>query len=212
MTIKDKNNCFRGCKFKSQKKNIGIALVPPPDKILGIVVSQDPPISWYKDVYKHSKKNSDKENQRLILFKSGIPRLLFNRITEFMGHRIEDEDEKYLRHMLFYKVYWTHLHKCFTGGSKKPLKFQPKNAEQCADWWLKKELGHVISNKTRFIIALGNIVKRTLEKQNISNKYRKLKFIKLPHPSGRNRKWNNKNDTVILEAIQDLLGLCKTVA
>ena len=101
--------------------------------------------------------------------------------------------------MLFYKVYWTHLHKCFTAGSKKPLKFQPENAEQCAKGWLEEEFSHVISNKTRFIIALGNIVKRTLEKQNISNKYREL-IIKLPHPSGRNRKWNDKEWYVVFTA------------
>ena len=208
----DKNNCPPACEFKS-KNNIEIALVPPPsNEILGIVVSRDPTIRW-SHFYKYSENESREDTRRKMLFASAIPNSLFNKIIEFMDNRIKDEDEKYLFDMLFQKVYWTHLHKCFTDESgERSIKFKNKNAIECSDKWLAEELNIAINDKTKFIIALGNNVQRWFEKQNISNKNRGLKIIKLPHPSGLNRKWNDKDDPVILKAIQDLLGLCKTVA
>lgn len=207
----NKNHCPPDCEFES-KENIGIAWVPPPHEILGIVVSQDPTIRW-SHFYKCSKNESREDSRRKMLFANAIPCLLFNRIIEFMDNQIRDEDEQYLFDMLFQKVYWTHLHKCFTDKSgERSIKFKNKNAIECSGKWLAEELNIAINDKTKFIISLGNNVQRWFEKQNISNKNKELKIIKLPHPSGRNRKWNNKSDPGILKAIQDLLGLCKTVA
>lgn len=209
----NKNNCPQNCEFKS--KDIEPALVPPPDEILGIVVSQDPTILW-SHFYKYSKNEYREDNRRKMLFASAIPYSLFNKIIEFMDGQITDEDESSLFDMMFQKVYWTHLHKCFTDGSeKKSLKFKPTNAKQCADWWLKKELGHVISNKTRFIIALGKPVHDWIEKNWNQRKNKGIKIINLPHPSGRNNRiWycSKKDKYRIKKKIKTLVELCKEIS
>ena len=46
-----------------------------------------------------------------------------DRVLQFMGDRINDNDKQCLFDTTFQKVYWTHLHKCFTDAQnefKKP--------------------------------------------------------------------------------------------
>lgn len=207
-TIK-KIKCPQECKFKS-KEHIEIAKVPPSKKILGVIISRDPTVRWLH-LYKYFSENEPQEDtRRKILFASAIPILLIYRVLEFMKKPINNKDEKNLFNMIFRNVYWTHLHKCFTDNSKIDLKFKPKNAKQCAKQWLKEELELAINNKTKFIIALGDEVKKQVKKWKKEGGGNKgLKIINLPHPSGRNRKWNDKNNKDISKSIKELLKLCR---
>jgi|GEM_PF-3784630 len=96
-------------------------------------------------------------------------------------------------------VYWTHYQKCPKYNTLK---------EECADHWLPYE---ILFFKPELIIAVGNRVKKWLKKYiensakleyfesheltlRFSNKHKNLhkcKIIVIPHPSGRNRYWNN---------------------
>lgn len=216
-TIK-KIKCPQKCKFKT--KGGKIAKVPPPKKILGVVISQDPTLRWWH-LYKYFSENEPQEDiRRKILFASAIPILLIYRVLEFMKKPISNKDEKNLFNMIFRNVYWTHLHKCFTDASeKKSLKFNPKNAELCANKWLKEELNIAINDNIKFIIALGNDVQKwTCEWREDYCKNKNIKIIYLPHPSpanvGRYLSWHPKepkNREKIEEQINCLLKLCKTV-
>lgn len=212
MTLKEcldkinKDECPQECEFK-QRKDIEIALISPPDEILGIVVSRDPTVRW-SHFYRCSKNEPREDNRRKMLFVSAIPYSLFNKIIEFMGEQITDENGKYLFDRIFQKVYWTHLHKCFT--DEKSFKFKPKNANKCADQWLRKELNLAINNKTKLIIALGNDVQKWVKTwKEKDGRDKAIKIINLPHPSGLNRKWNNKEDEDISKAIEKLTDLCR---
>jgi hypothetical protein len=214
MTLKEflskieKENCPPECEF-SCRNDIEIARVLPPDEVLGILVSQDPTISWLH-FYKNVNNEPQEHSRRQMLFASAIPKSLFNRIIEFMDKRINGEDEKHLFNILFKKVYWTHLHKCFTDGKgTRSIKFKPSNAKECAEKWLAEELNIAINDKIKFIIALGNNVHGWLKKQNITNRNREVKIIKLPHPGGLCRKWNNKADPEVSGEIEELLSLCR---
>lgn len=212
MTLKEflskieKKHCPPGCEF-SCRNDIEIALVPPPNEILGILVSQDPTIRW-SHLYKNVKNETREHTRRQVLFASAIPYSLFNRIIDFLGNQITGENEKQLFTLLFHKTYWTHLHKCFTDqSSKRSIKFDKKNAVQCAKKWLAEELAIAMNNKIKFIIALGNHVQDWLEKQNIMSRNREVRIIGLPHPSGLNRKWNYKDDPEISGGIKELFSL-----
>lgn len=205
-TIK-KEGCPQNCELKS-KKETEIALVPPPDEILGLLISRDPTTDWL-DTYRKNRKN------REALF-SAIPELLIKRIKKFTG-----EDINCVSELLYKNVYWTHLHKCFTDKSeKKSIKFEPKNAIQCADKWLAQELDIAINDRTKFIIALGNDVQKWIcEWREDYCQSKNIKIIYLPHPSlanvGRYFSWypNEQKDKEILKKrINILLKLCKTVA
>jgi hypothetical protein len=174
-----KDRCT-GCRFKLKKEP---ALVPPPDEIVGIIISQDPTVRWMP-FYKYLKNEPQKDIRRKMLFASAISLTLINRILEFRKG-IGQNTERRLFDVIFEKTYWTHLHKCFTDKSKEELDYKTKNAKACADNWLDDELGYAIGNKTRFIIALGKDVGKWLEKRE--NKWEhKVKIIYLPHPSGQN--------------------------
>lgn len=215
MTLKEylkevnKGKCPEECKFK-RRKDIKIALISPPDKISGIVISQDPTVRW-SHFYRYSKNELGEDTRRKMLFVSAILYLLFNRIIEFMDERITHEDGEYLFDRMFQEVYWTHLHKCFTDKSEeKSFKFERKNANECAGRWLTKELNLAINNKTKFIIALGNNVRKWVKTwKEKDGRDKMIEIINLPHPSGLNRKWNNKEDEDISKAIEKLTDLCR---
>ena len=180
----NKNDCPCSCKFRSEKE-IEIALVPPPDEILGIIISRDPTADWWY-FYKYLKTYPHEDIRRKMLFSSAIPLSLINKVLIFMKERIKENDEKNLFDLIFNKVYWTHLHKCFTDSTKDSLKFRGKNAKKCANKWLKDELRLTMANNdTKFIIALGNDVQRWLEGWKKTNGA-DIEIIKLPHPSGQN--------------------------
>lgn len=212
-----KNNCPQDCKFKS-KKDIEIALVPPPsNEILGILISRDPTVKWmkkYNDIKKEYKKESTIHTE---LFKTAIPKSLKNRIEKFMKEKINENDKKSLFDIISQKVYWTHLHKCFTDASgEKSLKFEPKNAKLCANNWLEEELRIVINNnKTKFIIALGNDVQEWVKKWREENedKCKSVEIIELLHTSGQNILiWNRtavKKIKETEEQVNKLVDLCR---
>jgi hypothetical protein len=209
MTI-NKNDCPPDCEFKS-KKNIGIAWVPPPsNKILGVIVSRDPTIDW---LYSYLSSEDEENTRRKILFASAIPLSLMTKVAIFMrGDRNFKNNEKCLFDVIFHKIYWTHLHKCFTETKNAP--FKGGNATKCADEWLKGELDLVINNKTKFIIALGNHVQRWVKKwKENEGRDRNIKIINLPHPSGQNNRiwYCSKKDeySELKREIRNLVKLCK---
>lgn len=181
----NKNDCPEECEFES-KKEIEIALVPPPKEILGIIISRDPTVDWWF-FYKYLKTYPQEDIRRKMLFSSAIPLSLINKVLIFMKEKIKENDEKNLFDLIFNKVYWTHLHKCFTDATKDPLKFKSKNAKKCADRWIVNELNIALNMNTKFIIALGNNVQKWLKKWKEENKINEaVKIINLPHPSGQN--------------------------
>ena len=203
----NRDKCPPKCEFR-QRKDVEFALIPPPDEILGIVISRDPTVSW---LYGYLKMENDLNTCRKILFASAIPLVLLTKVLIFMRGRIDENDKKYLFDKTFHKTYWTHLHKCPTDiTNKMSIEFKPKNANRCADQWLRKELNLAINNKTKFIIALGNDVQKWVKKwKDKDGKDKTIEIINLPHPSGRNRKWNNKDDKIISETVERLIGLCR---
>ncbi|KPL03388.1 MAG: hypothetical protein AMJ73_07330 [candidate division Zixibacteria bacterium SM1_73] len=116
----NKNRCPPDCEFKS-KKDIEPALVPlPPDEILGIIVSRDPTVDW---LYKYLKSENDENTRRKMLFASAIPLSLMTKVAIFMrGDKNFKNKETRLFDAIFHKVYWTHLHKCFTDTRNAPYK------------------------------------------------------------------------------------------
>jgi hypothetical protein len=204
----NKSNCPQNCEFKS--KDIEPALVPPPsNEILGVIVSRDPTVDW---LYKYLKSENDVNTRRKMLFASAIPLSLMTKVAIFMrGDKNFKNNEKCLFDVIFHKVYWTHLHKCFTDTKNAP--FKRRNANKCADKWLQGELDLVINNKTKFIIALGNPVKKWVKKwKENEGRDKNIKIINLPHPSGQNNRiWYGfkKDKYGIKKKTRDLIKLCR---
>lgn len=208
----NKNNCPKDCNLKGGK--IEPAWVPPPDEILGILISRDPTIRWY-NIYTTVKNKYKKDTARIELFKTAIPNSLKRQIEFFMNERIDKKDMNCLFDTLFQKVYWTHLHKCSTDTSgKHSLRFKVENANRCADKWLEEELHYAIGNETKFLIVLGK------EAQNWVRKWRRnkgrgqhIKVINLLHPSGQNNRiWRRsaiKEIEQTEKAIREWIELCK---
>ena len=152
---------------------------------------------------------------RTKLFKTAIPDLLKNRIEKFMGEEIDENDKKLLFDIIFQKLYWTHLHKCFTDASgKESSKFKIENANKCADHWLKEELNFTIGNKTKFLIALGREVQSWVRKwKENEGRDKNIRIIDLLHPSGQNNRiWHRSALEEIKkteEAIKELIERCK---
>jgi len=204
-----KSDCPQDCEHKFNKVK-EIALVPPPDEILGIIVSRDPTVDWLEHHYRKEMKS------RKELFDSAIPKQLFERINDFMANDITEEKKKHLYKFINKNIYWTHLHKCFTDKKgKKSIKFKNKNASSCADKWLTEELNIALKDKIRFIIALGNDVQKWIcEWREDYCKNKNIKIINLPHPSPANvgitSSWNpeTKDKVKIEKRINTLLELC----
>lgn len=179
--IETKDKCPEDCELKKYSE---IAVVPPPEEVLGIIISRDPTIDW---LYRYLKNESDKNVRRKILFSSAIPLSLLTKLLIFMrNNHLDENDKKCLFYVIFQKTYWTHLHKCLTDTNDKvSIKFKPKNANECAEQWLTKELELAINKKTRFIIALGKDVQTWVQKWK-QEKNKNIKVLNLPHPSGQN--------------------------
>ncbi len=202
-----KDNCPPNCRLS--REGVEIARVPPPNEILGIIISRDPPISWWH-FYRFAMAENQEDTARKMLYASAIPGLLMDRIWAFMGERINWSDLESLYNIVFKKVYWTHLHKCFTDKSQEKTVFKPRDATICANQWLKEELLLVITEGAQFILTLGREAQNWIEKwQKEAKESEKVKVIKLPHPSGLNRKWNNKNDKNILTQVRLLIDICR---
>lgn len=209
----DKSDCPDDCTFK-YKREIKIALVPPPDEILGVIISRDPTTRWYS-TYTDIKKNYEEETVRTKLFETAIPNSLKNQIEFFMKESIDKNNLDCLFDTLFQKVYWTHLHKCFTDASgKQSLKFNIETANQCADKWLKEELFYAIGNKTKFLIVLGKEAQSWVKKwKDKEGKDQNIKVINLLHPSGQNNRiWRRSAIKEIEQtenAIREWIELCR---
>lgn len=207
----NKDKCFEGCEFK-RRKDIEIALVPPPKKILGIIISQDPTTRWLD--YEEAKEKPE-NIRRKILFDTAIPLQVIKKIAIFMGR----ETAQIIKETMYKNMYWTHIHKCFTDKSGRvSIKYKYKNARHCANKWLADELNIAINNRPIFIVTLGKPVKKWIDawkEDNCENK--DVKVINLPHPSPANvgikSSWNpNTEDREEIEQqINNLLELCKAV-
>jgi hypothetical protein len=214
----NKDACPESCDLKGRRE-IEIVRVPPPDEILGIIVSQDPTVDW---LYEYLKNESDENIRRKILFASAIPLSLLTKVLIFMKNmnHIGENDKKCLCDVIFQQTYWTHWHKCLTDVTGEvSSKFKPKNGKECANQWLKEELDSAINNKTRFIIALGNHVQSWFRNEWDQAKNRNIKVINLPHPSGQNNpiwyrseKDEYKNKIINTQQwIRTLVELCKEI-
>ena len=186
----NKTDCPEGCKFKN-KNDLSIVLVPPPVNPKILLISRDPTLDFLS-LYEYSRHYNLQERRR-VLFAAGIPRLLILQITRFLGRR--DIKDFY---RIFEIAYWTHFHKC-------PTDEKNKFTTICANRWLKKEINNAKVDRIQTIVCLGKDVENWV-KSNIPNN---IKIINLPHPSGRSHKWNNKDDAKILEAIKELLHVCR---
>ena len=206
-----KSNCPQDCDF-TFKERIEIALVPPPDEIWGIVISQDPTVDWWL-IYKYLK-NENGNTRRKMLFASAIPVSLFIKVLRFMEGDITKDIGRKFFNVIIRKGYWTHLHKCFTDAKNVP--FKKGNAEKCANKWLEEELEYAIGNKTRFIIALGKPVQSWVQNWE-EGKNKGIEIINLPHPSGQNNPiWYRSQKDRYKERIEEterqirrLVELCK---
>jgi len=185
----NKKDCPQECEFKYKEiveKEIEIAKVPPPKEISSILISRDPTTKWIDEGYKKAMKTSGSE-RREMLFKA-IPKELIGQIEVFKGENI---DIKALRKFIYEKVYWTHLHKCFTDTKNK---FSCTNATRCADTWLKEELCIAMANNNiKFIITLGNDAYEWIRGWKDVNKI-KIEIIKLPHPSRQNNRYWHRSE------------------
>jgi len=204
-----KNNCPQDCEFKL-KEGIEIAKIPPPNEILGIIISRDPTLNWLEKHYREEKGNRKK------LFESAIPSLLIKRIKEFMDDRFKENAISYLSRLIYQNVYWTHLHKCFTDkSSRRSIKFKNKNANVCAAKWLVRELNIAVNDKTKFIIALGNDVQKWVRRWGEENRdtCNNIEIINLLHTSGQNNIiWKRTAITMIEKLgneITKLADLCE---
>ena len=199
----NKDKCPCSCEFQS-KRDIEIALVPPPKEISGIIISRDPTTKWIKK-YNEAMERTGAE-QRKMLFDTAIPQQLVKQIGEFKG----EKEKNLCKSFIYEKGYWTHLHKCFTDDKNK---FSCTNATRCADTWLTEELRIAIANNDiECIITLGNDVHEWIKGwKKINN--RDIEVIKLPHPSGQNnRYWHRtKKYEKIKEMDEEIEKLMKLI-
>ncbi|OFV68787.1 MAG: uracil DNA glycosylase superfamily protein [Candidatus Syntrophoarchaeum caldarius] len=214
----NKEECPEECIFK--QKSPKVAIIPPPNEILGIIVSRDPTFDWiknYEEAWKEYNETVNVENLRKKLFEA-IPKSLIERITTYKDKLNSTEEDIVCLHKMIYKnVYWTHLHKCFTNKRDKEYEFDNKNAIICGERWLAKELEIATNTKTKFIIALGRDVQRFVcEWREDYCENRDIKIIYLPHPSPANvgKYWSwcpkeERNKVRLTKRINNLLQLCK---
>ncbi|MCK4403603.1 MAG: hypothetical protein KAW02_00810 [candidate division Zixibacteria bacterium] len=197
----NKNGCPSDCVLK---KNGKIALIPPPDEILGIMISRDPTVRWLPQYEKY-------EGNREKLFETeAIPKLLIRRIAGFMKNYLTENDKEGLYATISQKTYWTHLHKCFTGAPKKGFtEFKHANAIKCADQWLSGELDHIINDKPKFILALGKDVEDWVKGWREKRKT-EIEIINLLHPSPQNNLiWTRKAKEIIKKTEESIWELMK---
>ncbi len=178
--------CPEKCEFVVTGKSKAIAhVIPPINDILGIIISRDPTIAWLSK-YKEAMSRPE-DLRRKILFDTAIPAQLIQKIKTFMKDKISDEKSICLSEMIYKRVYWTHLHKCFTDKGRESIPFKKKNAKECANRWLIDELDIAIDEQTKFIIALGIEVKEWISDwRGDYNKLNNIDIIYLPHPSPAN--------------------------
>ncbi|MFW9958693.1 MAG: hypothetical protein ACFFCT_11540 [Candidatus Odinarchaeota archaeon] len=217
------NSCPAGCTLKNRERDIEyyrqIVLVPPPDKFIGVIISQDPTVQWAA-FYKHTQR-MHKEQAQEILHASAIPFHLYFRISQFCEsdqelHYDEDKWDR-LYTLLLQKTYWTHLHKCFTKPNSK-FKYEASNAILCANQWLGKEFEVIRNSKgLRFVATLGNDAFYWLDNNRhslLSRNPSEIEHIRFFHTSRHNNAiWSgstkDKNQIYITrEAIKALLKYC----
>ena len=215
-----KKNCPNDCTFSLAKlRHIELAIVPPPEEIVGIIISRDPTVAWHY-FYEFSKREKLRRN---FLFVSAIPLAFLTKISIFMDDMINKEnnitkdDRQLLFEVILNKTYWTHLHKCFTNTKFNYSKFNNSNAKKCANTWLKDELDKAIGLKTRFLITLGNDVENWI---NSWKELRDIEVIDFIHPSNQNNRYwyRSSKEKPIFEIIQKternlirLIEICRTI-
>ncbi|MBN2487952.1 MAG: hypothetical protein JXA98_02885 [Methanosarcinaceae archaeon] len=207
----NKTSCPDNCELKSKSK-ITPLTVPPPEEIVGIIVSRDPTVDW---LYGHFRREEDENILHDVLFASAIPLSVITKILIFMRGRIDESTEKELFEILFHKTYWTHLHKCQTDVTNNiSTEFKAKNANTCADKWLTEELQFAITGDTRFIISLGADVRKWVQKWEKDNG-KGIALINLPHPSGQNNAIWHRSEKISIDVInrteadiQRLIDIC----
>lgn len=199
-----KEGCPDKCEFKNKRQEP--VVIPPPDKIEGVLISRDPTIAFYEDTY---EKNI---NNRAQLFTEGVPSALIKKIYIFMKDKFSEDDKRNLEQVMNNRVYWTHLLKCPTDNSEKiTLRFSKKHAEICADKWLNEELSAIIKDNPKlFIITLGNEVKEWINKWKEKNENicKEIKVFNLIHHSNQNIIiWNRYAMEMIKQLENQIEGL-----
>jgi hypothetical protein len=192
--IKNETNC-KDCHFYKndtlrKRKPIIIPCLYP---IKLMIVSRDPTIDfllWYN----YSIENYDHEVARKVLFAKAIPYSVLFRIDKYSQEHFENlnwknnevADNILFIQKLFENAYWTHFHKCPTGGGKG-TNFK----KTCANVFLKKEMKWAEKQKIGKILVLGEDIKEWI----YLNKINSDNILTLPHPSGANNgKWSSKNE------------------
>jgi hypothetical protein len=199
--ITDKPSCSSSCDFK-QLSNIPIVGVPGPQKpnsLLGVIISRDPTTAFIQPYIGARAKSLDGWHHQLMTVPAP-PQWIIGQISTFNRKYL---DSKYtveivrLNEIMVNNVYWTHLHKCCTDkSSKEAPKFKTKNAQLCANQWLRQELSDAIVDGVKFIICVGNDAKAWLQEwENSAPEATGIQIFYLPHPSGAaNGAWNPKDD------------------
>lgn len=100
-------------------------------------------------------------------------------------------------------AYWTHLHKC-------PTDREHKFSIICADKWLREEINKAIEDGIQTIVCLGRDVENWID--TYVGIPATVEVIRLPHPSGANRKWymmDTEEKHKTREGIERLMKACQ---
>jgi len=94
------------------------------------------------------------------------------------------------------------------------LKFDDKNANQCANKWLNEELFYAIGNNTKFLIVLGKDAQSWVKKwKETDGRNQNIKIINLLHPSPQNNRIWRRSATKEIEqtenAIKKWIEICR---
>ena len=179
MKIREQKKCPEDCSFKNKEGFFPIVISPP--KFPKIILISNDPTDDFVPIYNYSKKYAPEE-RRLVLFMGAIPYQLLVRISKFYKANPNINVDFNVLFKLLDLSYWTHLCKCYTVKRKK-ITFSRK----CADIWLREEINACKKLGAKAIVCLGSDVRKWMEKEMIGD----LKIIKIPHPSGLSRPWNN---------------------
>lgn len=194
------NRCF-GCPLYPLGV-ISRVCIPQPLQTRGCLVSRDPTYKFVPEIKRQGE--SLFQQQGLLQFKAP-PQWLYQKIMKFKKMDVNSEQIQKLRTFLDSNCYWIHLHKCPTcregkfyesiqnrGNDERERypRFWYSTAKKCADNWLDYEFGRFSLND-KIIILLGKNVSHYFEKSGNTPLLKgNEKIIRLPHPSGRNRLWN----------------------
>lgn len=212
--ITQKPSCPQNCDFKlrSDIPIVGIPELQKQHPLLGVIISRDPTTAFIEPYMEARNKTPEGWHNQLMTSKAP-PQWLIGQISTFdrkyLDNQYTTEIER-LKEVMENNVYWTHIHKCCTDKqSIVAPRFKTKNAELCADKWLKDELSDAIGQGAKFVICVGKDAKSWVEEWKTDSEAKSVQVFYLPHPSGAaNGAWNPKDKakmTALKSAITGLL-------